>query len=146
MEQKLADMIEKTGTIKLLLIEDDAGNRELVKMYLKKLNIALAFAENGEAGLELLKKNQYDLVILDMQMPVLDGYQLIDDYRRFEKSKESHTPVIALTAETDMQAIELMTKKGCDTHLGKPVTKLQLLSSIYSLLYSERTSDLRPGE
>ncbi len=88
-------------------------------------------AENGIEGLEKFKRNKYDLVFMDIQMPKMDGYTATREIRKWEKENELEpTPIIALTAhalkEEGIKSIEA----GCNAHLTKPIKKKTLLRAL----------------
>ena len=112
----------------LLVVEDAEDNRLLIRSYLKKAPGRLSFAENGEQAVEMFKAGRYDLVLMDMQMPVMDGYtatRLIRDWERIQGRVP--TPVVALTAHAFEEDIQHCLDAGCDEHLSKPIKKGTLL-------------------
>jgi two-component system sensor histidine kinase/response regulator len=115
----------------ILLVEDSVDNCLLVKAFLKKSPHRLDIAENGEAGVKMFKEKDYDLVLMDMQMPVMDGYTATRVIRQWEKDREERpTPIIALTAYAFEEDIEKSRAAGCTAHLTKPVKKAVLLQEI----------------
>ncbi len=117
--------------MKILLVEDIADNRLLVLAYLKKTAHALDIAENGAIAVQKFKERQYDLIFMDMQMPVMDGYTATREIRAIEQEKElSLTPIIALTAYALKEETQRSLDAGCDHHLTKPIKKSVLLKVI----------------
>lgn len=117
--------------MRILLVEDTATNRFVIKAYLKGLPYAIDEAENGEIGVEKFIKGKYDLVLMDMQMPVLDGYGATRAIREWErKTKSPRSPIIALTAHALVDDEQKSLDAGCDAHLTKPVKKADLLMAI----------------
>ena len=125
-----SDMEKKrTGTI--LLVEDNPDNRLLIKAYLKNTDYTVVEAENGQLAVDLYKGNNFDLVFMDVQMPVMDGHEATRLIRSFEsENNRKRTPVIALTAHAIREEIDKCIAAGCDTHVGKPVKKVTLLQTI----------------
>lgn len=120
-----------TRPLHILLVEDAATNRFLIKAYLKELPYTVDEAENGEIAVEKFNYGKYDLVLMDMQMPVLDGYEATRTIRRFERETNApRTPVIALTAHALVDDMEKSLDAGCDAHLTKPIKKSDLLKAI----------------
>ena len=116
---------------RILLVDDNEEIRLIVATFLKKTPHKLAMAENGAEAVEKLKSTPYDLVLMDMQMPVMDGYTAVAKIRAWEqKNKEPPTPVIALTADDARQDIQKALDAGCDGHLAKPVTNKRLIAAI----------------
>jgi CheY-like chemotaxis protein len=115
----------------LLLVEDAENNRMLIRSYLKKTPFRLEEAQNGRIALEKFKNGHYDLVLMDMQMPVMDGYTATREIRNWEsKQNLDGTPVIALTAHVFKEDVEKSMAAGCNSHLTKPVRKDDLIHAI----------------
>ncbi len=103
----------------------------VVQAFLKKTPFRLNMAENGEIGLKKFIAGKYDLILMDMQMPVMDGRTATTKMRDWEKTnRKSPTPVVALTAEALTEDIESCLKAGCDGHLSKPITRDKLVETI----------------
>ncbi|MBM4055942.1 MAG: response regulator [Planctomycetes bacterium] len=117
-------------SLNILLVEDYVYNRVVVQSYLKENN-TIDVAENGLTGVEKFKSKKYDLVLMDMQMPVMDGYTATKEIRKYEKENGlPHTPIIALTAHALKEDAQKSLNAGCDTHLNKPIKKATLLNTI----------------
>lgn len=116
---------------KVLLVDDHDENRVLINIYLKKSNYQLEVAENGEIGFEKFKSKEFDIVLMDIQMPVMDGYVATKAIRLWEKenSKEA-TPIIALTANDAATRGQESLDAGCNFHLSKPIKKDILLKML----------------
>jgi len=116
---------------RILLVEDNEDNRLLVKTYLKKLPYIIDEAENGEIAVDLYRLNTYNLILMDVQMPVMDGHEATRAMRVLEaEDGRPTTPIIALTAHAIKEEIDKCLAAGCDTHVGKPIKKSTLLSVI----------------
>jgi len=116
---------------RILLVEDNEDNRLLVKTYLKKLPYIIDEAENGEIAVDLYRENTYNLILMDVQMPVMDGHEATRAMRVLEaENGRPTTPIIALTAHAIKEEIDKCMAAGCDTHVGKPIKKSTLLSVI----------------
>ncbi len=126
---------ENTKEANILLVEDSFDNRRLIELYLKKFPYKIDTADNGEIAVEKFKSNQYSLVLMDIQMPVMDGYAATREIRRWEKENNRvPTPVVALTANAFKEDEENCYKAGCDMFITKPVKKTLLLDVIEKLL------------
>jgi signal transduction histidine kinase len=113
---------------RILLADDSEDNRTLIRYYLKKLPYDLDFAEDGEAALRMFEAERYDLVLLDLQMPILDGYEAVRAMRRYEeKGRRSPTPIVALTAHAMDEKLQRCLREGCTAFVTKPVTRAQLV-------------------
>ena len=115
--------------ISVLIVEDDANIRELLQLYLEKDGYAVTVAADGGQGLEKFRSIKPDLVLLDVMMPVMDGWAVCKAIRA-----EGDTPVIMLTAkgETDDKVMGL--KAGADDYVTKPFEMKELLARIEAVL------------
>lgn len=122
---------ENKSPRKVLLIEDNKSNRELVTHYLKDSPHIIETASNGEHGVRKYKEILPDIVFMDIEMPVMDGYEATRHIRIWEKeSGYPQVPIIALSAHAIKGTEEAVLKAGCSGYMTKPVTKLQLLDRI----------------
>ncbi|MBH0194247.1 MAG: response regulator [Nitrospira sp.] len=114
--------------LRLLLVEDSPDNQVLVSSYLKQTSHSLDIADNGAIGVEKFKHHPYDVVLMDIQMPVLDGYGATKSIREWERTHDlPPVPIIALTAYALKEETDKIFQAGCTTHLTKPVKKTTLL-------------------
>ena len=117
--------------LRILLAEDYQNNRLVIQTYLKNTPCHLDIAENGEIAVEKAKYGAYDLVLMDMQMPIMDGYSATKAIRQWEREQGlAPTPIIALTANALNEDVKKSLKAGCTSHLAKPLGKAELLSAI----------------
>jgi len=99
-------------------------------------------AENGEIAVEKFQSEKYDLVLMDMQMPVMDGYSATREIRKWENQKGvKATPVIALTAYATKEERQKSLDVGCTAHLTKPIRKATLLEAIYKYTANKPNKD-----
>ncbi|MGH7229006.1 MAG: response regulator, partial [Nitrospiraceae bacterium] len=119
------------GTMKILLVDDSADNRLVIQSYLKNTPYQIDVAENGAISVEKFKAQRYDLVFMDMYMPVMDGHAATKAIRRWEKQQSiPPTPIIALTAYPQQEAVAKSRDAGCNAHVTKPIKKSELLKTI----------------
>lgn len=111
---------EKNTTNKILLVEDNQVNQLVAKTMLKKLGYEVDTAFNGVEALAMYKKNNYDLVLMDCQMPEMDGYEASRQIRILE-NEQSHLPIIALTANALKESKEQCFEAGMDDFATKPI-------------------------
>ena len=117
--------------LRILLVEDFADNRMLVQAYLKNTPYQIEIAENGEVAVAKYASGRYDLVLMDMQMPVMDGYTATKLIRDMERENGGRpTPIIALTANALKEDAQKSLDAGCTAHLTKPIRKAPLLEAI----------------
>jgi CheY-like chemotaxis protein len=117
--------------LRLLLVDDSADNRMLIQSYLKKTPHHVDAAENGLDAVEKYKAGDYDLVLLDMQMPIMDGYTAAKVIREWEKEHgKTAAPIIALTAYALKEETQKSLDAGCTAHLTKPIKKAKLMETI----------------
>ena len=115
---------------KILVVDDGQANRRLIKLILERAGCTVDEAENGQIGFEKATQSHYDVVLMDMQMPVLDGYQATKKLRDHDYTK----PVLALTANAMTGDQEKCAKAGCDGFLAKPVDIDKLLATLSGYL------------
>lgn len=123
--------ITDLGHLKILVAEDNAINQKLIKSILKKVNNLCDIANNGKIALEMLELEDYDVLLLDMQMPVMDGMEALSIIRQSEKFK--NLPVIALTAYAMAEERDKYIAAGCNEFVAKPINKNELYTKIYEL-------------
>ncbi|MEG0295082.1 MAG: response regulator transcription factor [Clostridium sp.] len=117
---------------KILIVEDDKSILDLLELTLKMENYIVTTAEDGEIAFNLIQKNLFDLIVLDIMLPKMDGFQLIN------KIKYKNIPVIFLSAKTLVQDKILGLKLGADDYLTKPFEPLELLARIEAILRRNR--------
>jgi CheY-like chemotaxis protein len=125
---------------KILVVEDNQVNRELVRDMLEGRDFDVHEAENGLEALHMLTKTKPDLVLLDIQMPVLDGMSTIKQIR--QKPDYAHLPVLALTAYAMVGDRERVLAAGFNGYLSKPIDRQLLLKEIDAQLAA--SPDRRP--
>ena len=111
----------------ILLCEDNELNQKLIKAILLERGYTIDLAENGKKGLDLFKVNDYDLVLMDIQMPLMDGYETTQKIRQELKS---HVPVVALTANFLLTEKTKCLQIGMNDYLPKPFTKEDILNKV----------------
>lgn len=113
--------------LNILLVDDSADNRLLIQAYLKKMPYKLEVAENGQIAVDKFIAGEFDIVLMDMQMPVMDGVTATKKIREWEQKKGLEpTPIIALTAYALKEEAQKSLDAGCTTHLTKPIKKQKL--------------------
>ncbi|NGZ59021.1 MAG: hybrid sensor histidine kinase/response regulator [Nitrospira sp. LK265] len=117
-----------TRALRILLVEDSPDNQLLVRAYLRQPDYFLDVAEHGAVALDKFKSVHYDVILMDVQMPVMDGYAATKAIRSWERDHDlPPTPIIALTALALKEEGVRIFEAGCNTHLTKPIKKSTLL-------------------
>src|SRR5688572_10371112 len=124
----------------VLVIEDELNIRELVSLHLRLEHFACVEAEDGTSGLDLARRRRFDLVILDLMLPGLDGVTVCRAIRR--DSPNADTPVLMLTARREESDKVLGLESGADDYLTKPFGVRELVARVRALL--RRGPALRP--
>ncbi|MBF0445488.1 MAG: response regulator, partial [Magnetococcales bacterium] len=118
-------------SLTILLVDDAEENRMVISAYLKHSPHRIIETEHGAEALALFRKKSIDLILMDMLMPVMDGYEATRNIRKHEKKTGSKpVPIIALTAQALREDLEKTIAAGCDFYLTKPVRKTQLIEAI----------------
>jgi PAS domain S-box-containing protein len=122
---------------RILVAEDSDDNRFLLEAYLNRQPYALHFVENGKDAVSLFEEHPFDLVLMDVQMPVMDGLEATRQIRAFEqRTDRSATPILALTANALLEDVARSHAAGCDSHLSKPISKEKLIAAIESFRFA----------
>jgi PAS domain S-box-containing protein len=124
------EKLEAEAGVRLLVVEDNAVNRELVRAMLEPFDIDIQTANDGAAGVEAMRQGRYDLVLMDVQMPVMDGLTATRKIRAFGEPAGGRTPIIALTANVLPEQVANCLAAGMDDHLGKPINPVKLLETV----------------
>ncbi len=127
---------------RILLTEDNEINVLLVEAMLQDTDSTLEVASDGESALAMFRSGSYDLILMDVQMPGIDGHQTTREIRRIEAA-ENRRPVvvIALTAHAFERDIQRSLEAGCNAHLTKPVSRVSLLAAIRQFRNAEASVD-----
>lgn len=127
---------EKLNGLKVLLAEDNELNILVASSFLKKWNIEVDVARNGKEALDLYLNSDYDIVLMDLQMPEMDGYEATQKIRNHERTRgsEEHIPIVALTASALIEAREKVLNSGMDGFVTKPFKPEVLFEKLYELV------------
>lgn len=124
----------------ILVVEDNPSNQALINVLLKRMNLTLDIADDGCQALDKVSKTTYDAILMDMQMPNMNGYEATAAMRK----KGIKTPIIALTANAMSGDAEKCLQAGCDSYLSKPVKQQILYETLRE--YLEKDSENSPAE
>ncbi len=131
--------LEKSG-VSILLAEDNGTSRKIISKILEYGGHRVDLAENGEEALDKLEESHYGLIILDMNMPIMGGLDVLRIYRATSHQKP-RTPIIVLTANATTEAMRECEEAGADTYMSKPVDAVTLLDSISRLTSTASRGD-----
>jgi len=114
--------MDVTNQLSILLVEDNDLNQKLMKITLTKYNYEVTIANNGAEGVELFKNKKFDVILMDLMMPVMDGFEATKEIRRIESEEKDriYTPIIAFTANTLNNDRDKCVRGGMDDILEKP--------------------------
>ncbi|NQZ77324.1 MAG: response regulator [Ekhidna sp.] len=118
---------------KILLVEDNQMNIMVAKKFLKKWELKVEVANNGQEGVEMVKDNEYDLVLMDLQMPVMDGYKATRKIREFNEE----IPIVALTASALLKVRQDVIAAGMNDYITKPFNPDDLRKKIASYIKNQ---------
>lgn len=130
MENTLSYHEKLTPGTKVLLAEDNEINIMLFQEYMRCWNIECDVAENGLVALEKVKKNKYNMIFMDLQMPEMDGYQATENIRQVLGKQYTELPIIALTASNTQESREKAQETGMNDYITKPINASLLQSLI----------------
>ena len=124
---------DELASLSVLVAEDTPANQKVVTTVLKKRGHSVTVAENGREAVEHFKNEPFDVVLMDVQMPVLNGYQATAAIRELERKRGTTTPIIAMTAHAMRGDREKCLEAGMDAYITKPLDVKQLLGLIESI-------------
>jgi CheY-like chemotaxis protein len=120
--------------LKILLVEDNLINKKITLLTLSPLVKSIDTASNGKEALDMFGTNNYDLVLMDIQMPVMSGLIAAEKIRALELTTNSHVPIIAITANAMLGDKEKCLSSGIDDYISKPFQPAALLDKIKKII------------
>lgn len=133
LENGLDDVVQSLSpekALRILLAEDNRVNQKLAVRLLEKRGHRVVLAENGQRALDLFLESSFDLILMDVQMPGMDGLEATTQIRAHEKFSGGHVPIIALTAHALKEDSEKCFEAGMDAYLSKPIHKDELIGIV----------------
>lgn len=120
--------------LRVLLVDDNILNQKLLKINLSKLNCLVTLANNGLEGVEFFKTEKFDVVLMDLMMPVMDGYEASREIRKIEseETERGYTPIIAFTANTLNNDFQKCIENGMDYLMEKPFNAYKFIEILDS--------------
>ena len=126
---------------KILLAEDVDINREIVEVLIEPTSLKLDWADNGTKAVSMFKKSpdEYDLILMDVQMPEMDGYEATRRIRALDIEKAKTIPIVAMTANVFREDIDNCMKAGMSDHIGKPIEIEEFIGTLQKYLTQEKS-------
>lgn len=124
-------------TLRILLAEDVMVNQRMASRILEKSGFVVSVASNGREAVDIYRKEAFDLILMDVDMPVMDGLEATQAIRRLEKDAASRVPIIAMTGHAMKDDREKCMEAGMDGYISKPVDPRRLVEIISGLVSCE---------
>ncbi len=135
---------ESRRRYRILLADDNAINRKVADGMLKRMGHTVFIATNGREVLDFVEKQSLDLILMDIQMPDVDGFEATQAIRMQEKTTKEHLPIVAMTAHAMKGDKERCIQAGMDAYIAKPINAKQLFDTVENLLRGRETADETP--
>jgi len=131
---------ERTGgELKVLIVDDNAVNRQVMELILESVGADHACARDGREGVEAIQAGDFDAVLMDIQMPVMDGLEATRRIRAWEKSLgRPRTPILIVSANCLKEHVDAGRAAGADAHLNKPISAAELIATLESQMAAVR--------
>ena len=148
--QKEAEVLQQIQGAHVLVVEDNEINQQVAREILEGAGLKVSLAANGQEAIDAIRKNKYDAVLMDVQMPVMDGYTATKEIRKWEggmrNKGEAQIPIIAMTAHAMAGDADKSIKAGMNGHVTKPIDPDQLFSTLQKWIKpdKERTHTEQP--
>jgi CheY-like chemotaxis protein len=120
--------------MRILVVEDDSVMRNILSMMLKRADFEVDVAEDGLIGVEMWEKGEYDLVLMDVQMPRMNGFEATSTIREKERTRGGHIPIVAITAYALDKDKEECLAAGMDAYMSKPIDFKKCIEMIHSII------------
>jgi signal transduction histidine kinase/CheY-like chemotaxis protein/ligand-binding sensor domain-containing protein len=134
----------EANPLRILMAEDNPVNQRLALRLLKKMGHQVTVTQTGKEALDALRSEKFDLVLMDVQMPEMDGFEATREIRKNEQDRQEHLPVIAMTAHAMNGDHERCLKAGMDDYLAKPINREELRQVIERVM--KATESVNAGE
>jgi signal transduction histidine kinase/AmiR/NasT family two-component response regulator len=143
-EPQAEEMAQAGGDFMVLIVDDNAVNRRVMELILDSVGIGHASAEDGQEGVEAMKSGAYDAVLMDIQMPVMDGFEATRRIREWEVDTERpRAPILIVSANCLPQHVDDGRAAGADAHLNKPISAAELVGALQSQMQTvEKAGEL----
>lgn len=123
-------MTEPNPTFKILIVEDDDISQFLISKMIMDIGHQYTIASSGVEALEVLEKESFDLILMDIEMPIISGYETTRRIRSSNNSQLSHIPIIGISANPLENDVKPFLEKGMNDYISKPIHELELKQKI----------------
>nr|WP_241396540.1 response regulator [Clostridium tetanomorphum] len=134
---KKVDKLKNFSNVVVLVVEDNEISKQIAISFLNKKGYRTICASNGKIALDIIEKNKVDVILMDLEMPILDGYETVKIIREKERSGFKHIPIIAMTAYSQDKDKEKCINAGMEDHISKPFSSGELYCKIQKYLPKE---------
>jgi CheY-like chemotaxis protein len=141
-EEIATDLVGQATTLDVLVVEDNEINRQVAEGLLGKLGHRVTCVVNGQEAVDILDEKNFDIVLMDVQMPEMDGYEATRQIRR-KSGPVAQLPIVAMTANATSNDVEAAMLSGMDGYLSKPVTRARLSETLAK--HTSRSQKGAPG-
>jgi CheY-like chemotaxis protein len=124
-----------------LLAEDNVVNQRLTSRLLEKMGHVVTIADNGQLALQRFSEQEFDLVAMDMQMPIMDGLEATEKIRASEKKSGKHVAIVAMTANAYEEDRERCLRAGMDGYIAKPISAKSIETEIARVMAAQEKSE-----
>lgn len=123
--------VDAPRPIQILVAEDTATGRQVIRNHLDHEGFEVTFAEDGAQAVAATQTRDFDVVLMDIRMPVMDGLDAIRAIRAKESSEgKGRTPIVVVSANTDAEDVQIAMEAGADAHVGKPVSRMDVVNVV----------------
>ncbi len=123
----------KLPAMRILVAEDNLSNQDLIRHFFKNTGVNLVMTGDGRQAMKLTSNNYFDIILLDMEMPIMNGYEFLDKFRKEEENSGKRSGIIALTAHVSPEHREKCLAGGADEFIAKPIKRDKLLQTALNL-------------
>jgi CheY-like chemotaxis protein len=134
MKASVASMVDRTTPFRILVVDDNETNQVVACKFLQKLGCQVEVARNGQEAVDSIARATYDAVLMDCEMPVMNGYEATQEVRRQEQITTRHLHIIALTGHASSEDEQKCRQAGMDDVVTKPITLPTLRATLERLL------------
>ena len=125
----------RTDPVRVLVAEDTATGRDVIRKYLESTNFDLSFVENGRDAVKAAGAERFDIILMDVRMPEMDGLEAIRHIRSDERARGvERTPIVVVSANTSAEDVRDCIEAGADGHIAKPVARMDVLGAVSEFL------------